>query len=135
MSTRTLTPRNQVDSSVPSLAQRLKVLADPTRIAILELLMKGLQCNCNLGDRLGLPMNLVSHHLKVLRGAGLVTFSRAAQDGRWIYYAVNPKGLARLREAISAFLSPEKIRNRLPACGPRMARAGNLASSTVVKGE
>ena len=135
MSTKAITRRSRVGANVPSLAQQLRVLADPTRLAILELLMTGLQCNCNLGDRLGLPMNLVSHHLKVLRGAGLVTFSRDAQDGRWIYYAVNAEGLAQLRDALSAFLSPEKIMNRLPVCGPRTARVGSLVPTTRIKGD
>ena len=54
-------------ASAASLAAQLKVLADPSRLAILALCMSGQQCNCNLGERLGLSMNLVSHHLKVLR--------------------------------------------------------------------
>jgi len=123
MLTKTATSRNHVGAGDSSLAQQLRVLADPTRLAILDLLMKGLQCNCNLGDSLGLPLNLVSHHLKVLRRAGLVTFSRDTKDGRWIYYAVDAGGLAQLRESLSAFLSPDKIMNRLPVCGPRSARA------------
>jgi DNA-binding transcriptional ArsR family regulator len=124
MTTKTVTRRNHIGATVPSLARQLRVLADPTRLAILELLMKGLQCNCNLGDRLGLPMNLVSHHLKVLRGAGLVKFSRDTKDGRWIYYAVDAKGVAKLRGAVSSFLSPEKIMKRLAVCGPQLATTG-----------
>jgi ArsR family transcriptional regulator len=117
----------------PWLARQLRVLADPTRLAILELLMKGQQCNCNLGDRLGLPMNLVSHHLKVLRGAGFVTFSRDRKDGRWIHYAVNAGGLSRLRGALSAFLSPQRITTGLAGCGPR--RAPPPAAARLAKGE
>ena len=116
-------------ASPASLALQLKVLADPTRLAILELLMNGLQCNCNLGDRMGLPMNLVSHHLKVLREAGLVTFSRDTQDGRWIYYAIDAEGIARLNEALAAFLNPERIMNRPPVCGPK--KAGVRSTSVV----
>ncbi len=118
-----------------SLVQQLRVLADPTRLAILELLRQGLQCNCNLGSRLGLPMNLVSHHLKVLRRAGLVTFSRDTKDGRWIHYALNASGLSRMRRALSAFLSPENIVKRPPGCLPRTARSRARASAGRTKGE
>ncbi len=43
--------------NLPSLTDRLKVLADPTRLAILDLLMEGVQCNCYLGGRLGLTFS------------------------------------------------------------------------------
>ncbi len=102
-----------------TLADGLKVLADPTRLAILDLLMEGVQCNCNLGDRLGLPMNLISHHLKILREAGLVNFERDPLDARWIYYSVNQETLIELRLRLLAFLDPERIQPRQALCGPQ----------------
>jgi len=106
-------------TDLPALADDLKVLADPTRLAILDLLMEGVQCNCYLGDRLGLTMNLVSHHLKVLREAGLVDIERDPLDARWVYYSVNQERLMELRELVSAFLDPQRIQPRLPTCGPQ----------------
>ena len=103
------------------LADTLKVLSDPNRLMILELLMQGVQCNCELGDKLGLPMNLISHHLKVLREAGLVDAERDPVDARWVYYSINTRLLARLRDELYAFLDPERIVPRLPTCGPRIA--------------
>ncbi len=108
-------------TDLTALADTLKVLADPNRIAILDLLMQGLQCNCYLGDRLGLPMNLISHHLKVLREAGLVNVERDPLDARWVYYSVSPERLLEMREQISAFLDPQRIQARLPVCGPQLA--------------
>ena len=107
---------------IVELAAVMKALSDPTRLVILDLLMEGVQCNCYLGDRLGLPMNLISHHLKVLREAGLVKAERDLLDARWIYHSVNQEELARLREQLSAFLDPGRIQSRLPMCGPQFAR-------------
>src|SRR5512139_769543 len=91
-------------TDLPALADRLKLLADPTRLAIVDLLMEGVQCNCVLGDRLGLPMNLISHHLRVLREAGWVHAERDPLDARWMYYSVNRERVAELREQVAAFL-------------------------------
>jgi len=108
-------------TDLPALADDLKVLADPTRLAILDLLMQGLQCNCYLGDRLGLPMNLISHHLRMLREAGWVKAERDPLDARWVYYSVNRGKVIELREQVSAFLDPQTIQPRLPTCGPQFA--------------
>jgi ArsR family transcriptional regulator len=72
-----------------------------------------------LGDQLGLPMNLISHHLKMLREAGLVNAERDLLDARWMYYSVNKEKLTQLREQLSAFLDPRRIQARLPLCGPQ----------------
>jgi ArsR family transcriptional regulator len=102
------------------LANVLKILGDPSRLAIFDLLMQGVQCNCELGDQLKMPMNLVSHHFKVLRDVGLVDAERDATDARWVYYSINKRVLAQLREQLSAFLDPQRIQARLPTCGPRV---------------
>jgi ArsR family transcriptional regulator len=94
------------------LAEWLKVLAEPKRLYILNLLMEGVQCNCELGDRLGAPPNLVSHHLRVLREAGLVDVERDAVDARWVYYSINAGALQALREAFGAFFDPGRIKPR-----------------------
>lgn len=104
---------------VSELARLLKVLAEPKRLAILNLLMQGVQCNCELGGALGMPANLISHHLRVLRKAGLVEVERDAHDGRWIYYSFNRQALAELHRLFGAFFDPQRIQERAPACGPR----------------
>lgn len=62
------------------LVQWLKALAEPKRLQILNLLMDGVQCNCELGEHLDMAPNLISHHLSVLRKAGLVDVERDAED-------------------------------------------------------
>ncbi len=108
------------DTAVTDLANLLKILGDPSRLAIFDLLMQGVQCNCELGDQLKMPMNLISHHLKVLRDAGLVDAERDETDARWIYYSVNQKVLGQLRQQLDAFLDVKRIQPRQPACGPRV---------------
>lgn len=111
---------------VQRLGHWLKVLDDPKRLRIFNLLMQGVQCNCELGDLLGMPRNLVSHHLNVLRQAGLIDMERDALDARWIYYSVNPAALTELNQVFSAFFNPARIQPRQFCCGPQAALS-NLA--------
>ncbi len=101
------------------LAERLKVLAEPKRLLILHFLMEGVQCNCELGDALEMAPNLISHHLRVLREAGLVNVERDAVDARWIYYSVNLAALEELRTTFGVFFDPERIKPRRNVCGPQ----------------
>lgn len=100
------------------LVEAFRLLADPTRLRIFECLMGGLQCNCNIKARLGLPMNLISHHLKVLKDAGLVRAERDPDDARWIYYEIDPRTLESLRTALWTALDPARLKPRGPSCGP-----------------
>ncbi len=109
---------DRASSKHSEVAHALKVLGDPTRLLILERLMQGVQCNCEIGNDLDLPMNLISHHLKVLREAGLVNAERDSLDRRWIYYSVDVQALVQLREMLCAFFDPERVQARLPSCGP-----------------
>ena len=118
MTQATQTPDDQI-----FLAHTLKVLAEPNRLRIFDLLMQGVQCNCELGDALQMAPNLISHHLSVLRKAGLVNAERDEFDSRWIYYSVNRNALQDLRATLDAFLDPSRIQPRQPACGPQTAAA------------
>jgi ArsR family transcriptional regulator, arsenate/arsenite/antimonite-responsive transcriptional repressor len=114
-------PALAAPTDVQKLAQWLKVLAEPRRLLILNLLMQGIQCNCEIGDHLQMPPNLISHHMKVLRKAGLVEIERDALDSRWIYYSVNTQALEVLNQAFGNFFNPERIQPRLSTCGPQYA--------------
>ena len=109
----------QPPTNLQALADRLKVLAEPKRLLILHLLMEGVQCNCELGDALQMAPNLISHHLSVLRQAGLVDVERDAVDARWIYYSINQAALKELNEMFGVFFDPDRIKPRRPTCGPQ----------------
>jgi ArsR family transcriptional regulator len=106
------------EQSLEEVLAILKSLADPNRLRIFDILMQGDSCNCELNEKLGLPPNLLSHHLRVLREAGLVHSRRDAIDGRWIYYAVSKKAVARWRAWFNEFLDPARIQDRTVLCGP-----------------
>jgi ArsR family transcriptional regulator len=105
--------------NLEALTERLKVLAEPKRLLIFNLLMEGVQCNCELGDFLQMPPNLISHHLSKLRAAGLVDVERDAVDSRWIYYSVNRAALEELNSVFGTFFDPARIKPRRTTCGPK----------------
>ncbi len=107
--------------NLQDLASQLKVVAEPKRLLILHLLMEGVQCNCELGDALDMPANLISHHLRALREAGLITAERDVLDARWIYYSINRPALENLNRVFGAFFDPARIKPRRPVCGPQGA--------------
>ena len=83
------------------LARMLKALADPTRLRLVSLVAghdDGEACVCDLTEPLGLTQPTISHHLKVLVGAGIFTRDKR---GVWAYYALVPEAL----NALSAVLS------------------------------
>jgi ArsR family transcriptional regulator len=108
-------------TNLQGLAQRLKVLAEPNRLLIVHLLMEGVQCNCELGDALQMAPNLISHHLRVLRDAGLVDVARDTLDARWLYYSINRSALDELNVAFGLFFDPGRLKPRRPTCGPQGA--------------
>ena len=77
-----------------------KALADPARLRLLSLIAAsdGGACACDLIEPLGRSQPTVSHHLKVLREAGLVESERR---GPWIWYRVVPERLEALRAALA----------------------------------
>ncbi len=117
---------------IQSLAQQLKVLANPKRLQIMNLLMDGVQCNCELGDSLDLPLNLISHHMGILRKAGLVNIERDAVDARWIYFSINEPALQTLNEVFGQFFDIGRILPRQPQCGPQTT-ISPVSQETVVK--
>lgn len=68
---------------VDACATKLAVIADPTRLAVIEVLMSGPRNVKEINEHLRLPQNLLSHHLRVLRDAGLVVSHR---DGKGVKY-------------------------------------------------
>jgi ArsR family transcriptional regulator len=85
----------------------LRALGEPMRLEIYRLIaaQEAPLCVCDVVERFPLQQPTISHHLKVLREAELVTVSR---QGKWAYYSPNPKGLELLRDA-AAWLTPTRL--------------------------
>ena len=99
------------------LAVKLKALADPHRVNILHFLHQPVDnccsreegvCACDLEAFLGLSQPAVSHHMKLLVGAGFV---RAQKRGKWVYYDLEPGAFEAVREALRPFATatPETL--------------------------
>lgn len=72
-----------------SIVATLSALAEPTRLAALEILWDGSEhCVCELMAKLGASQSRMSRHMRVLKTAGLVTDRR---DAQWVRYRRNPK--------------------------------------------
>ena len=82
---------NKKTKELVKLASFLKVVADETRLKIIYLLQKNNLCVCEIVEFLALPQNLVSHHLKVLREEGIVTFEK---NSLRVTYFLDKKKLA-----------------------------------------
>jgi len=85
-------------------ARLLKALADPTRLRILSLLSRheGEVCVFEIVESFTLEQPTISHHLRILRDAGLVD---CRKKGLWAYYYVRRDALARARDVISGIVS------------------------------
>nr|WP_323747446.1 metalloregulator ArsR/SmtB family transcription factor [Catenulispora rubra] len=93
-------PLSEIESA--GLAHVFKALADPVRLRLFSLIAShagGEACVCDLTPYFDVSQPTISHHLKVLREAGLVDSERRAT---WVYYSVRPAALAQL----SALLTP-----------------------------
>jgi ArsR family transcriptional regulator len=87
-------------ASAESLAHVFKALGDPTRVRLLSLIAAtdgGESCVCDLIEPVGLSQPTVSHHMKLLVAAGLVS---RQQRGKWAYYRVVDETLIAIRQAL-----------------------------------
>ena len=83
------------------LSRAFKALGDPARLRLLSLIAShpgGEACVCDLSGGFDLAGPTISHHLKVLRDAGLLTSERRAS---WVYYAVVPEVMTNLSAVLS----------------------------------
>ncbi|CAM3228280.1 HTH arsR-type domain-containing protein [Prescottella defluvii] len=84
------------------LARMFKALGDPVRLRMLSLIAShenGESCVCDISPAFELSQPTISHHLKVLREAGLLDCERR---GTWVYYRVIPSALAQLSAVLSS---------------------------------
>lgn len=84
--------------SAAQLSTVLKAMADPTRVRLVDYVAAspgGTVCACHLPGELGISQPTLSHHLKTLTEAGILT---REQRGRWAHYTVAPHALTSLAE-------------------------------------
>ncbi|HEX2286194.1 MAG TPA: metalloregulator ArsR/SmtB family transcription factor [Mycobacterium sp.] len=89
-------------AAAAELAAKLKAMSDPVRLRLLSVVASrtgGEACVCELSEGIDLSQPTISHHLKVLRTAGLLHSERR---GSWVYYRVIPEALQQLSELLGA---------------------------------
>jgi ArsR family transcriptional regulator, arsenate/arsenite/antimonite-responsive transcriptional repressor len=95
--------REQIgEQAAAGLAQVFKALGDPVRLRLVSLIgahQGGEVCVCELATAFDLTQPTISHHLKVLREAGIVDCERR---GTWVYYRLVPAALGRMATVLSA---------------------------------
>ncbi len=106
---------------ISDISDLLKVISEPKRLLLLDQIINGVHCNCDLGKSLNMAPNLISHHLGVLRDAGLVNIDRDPSDSRWVYYSIDTKRLESLKQILARFFNTERIQPRRLSCGPQFA--------------
>ncbi|BCX03793.1 MAG: hypothetical protein KatS3mg053_1731 [Candidatus Roseilinea sp.] len=91
----------------------IRLLGEPNRLRIFALLTRGERCVCDIEAAMTMPQNLVSHHLRVLREAGLIEVRR---EGRWAYYRVNKTYLAQIYPILCSLFDPNAVSDARAEC-------------------
>ena len=89
------------ETAAEGLAPVFKALGDPVRLRLISLIgacQGGEVCVCDLASAFDLTQPTISHHLKVLREAGLIDSKRR---GTWVYYRLVPAALERMAALLS----------------------------------
>jgi ArsR family transcriptional regulator len=102
------------DAEVADDVELLKVIAEPMRWRILQLLATEELCVCHLVDELDVAQPLISHHLRVLREAGLVTPTKFRY---WTYYRLAPQALAPLARRVGDLATSAVSEDQRRPCG------------------
>ncbi len=89
-------------------------LADETRLQIIEHLLEGEQCVCDLTEQLAAAQSRLSFHLKTLKDAGLLKDRR---EGRWIYYSLNDEAIREIGRWLDSLKGKRlKVKTAAPCC-------------------
>ena len=90
-----------------------KALSDENRLEIIENLMDGEKCGCELLDALKIGQPTLSHHMHILCEAGLVD---SCKIGKWIHYSLSAEGLARARALTEKYTLSEEAAREYKKC-------------------
>lgn len=110
------TPRCLKDQRIDKLAEAMKALSDPTRIRILCFLKDGEACVCDIEEHLEISQQLTSHHLIVMREAGLVHMRK---DGTRSLYSIDVDTLKTVNETFDEYADWKKVKvgvQQIKAC-------------------
>lgn len=91
-----------MDRTNQMMARVFKAMGDENRIKILMLLHTGERCACRLQEALEISQPTLSHHMRILQDAGLIS---ARKEGKWIYYSLSEAGASDTRSMLCTVLN------------------------------
>ena len=91
-------------SKEQEIACLFKALSDENRIRILKLLRSGEKCACKLLEELNISQPTLSHHMKILCDAGIVT---GRKEGKWTHYSICCEGVSGVRTLMRELLTED----------------------------
>ena len=94
-------------------ADLFHALSDPIRIDVVNQLLGGERCVCELTEDLEMAQSRLSWHLKTLVDAGIISSRR---EGRWNYYALNAEAFEEAREILAAFKPGRRLTVKSDGC-------------------
>jgi ArsR family transcriptional regulator len=80
-------------------AELFKALSDETRVQVVMMLTTEKQCACQILERFKISQPTLSHHMRILTNAKLVSMER---KGKWVHYAINPHTFAQIQTFIDS---------------------------------
>jgi ArsR family transcriptional regulator len=105
------------------LARVFHALSDETRLGVVEQLLDGERCVCELVELLGMAQSRLSFHLATLKRSGLV---RDRREGRWVHYALVPEAVGELVDYCSEVCERARCCSSEAARQERPTRPGGL---------
>jgi len=94
-------------------ASLFHALSDETRLAIIQLLLSGERCVCDLTDALDAAQSRLSFHMKTLKEAGIVNDRPV---GRWIYYSLDQETIEEIAELVDGIRPPARRARSVTCC-------------------
>lgn len=83
------------------IATMFKALADENRIQILKLLKEGEKCACHILEEMNVSQPTLSHHMKILCDAGIVT---GRKEGKWMHYSISKEAHSKVKESLEELI-------------------------------
>jgi len=95
-----------MDEKYKEYAQFFKVLSDPNRLMIIDMLSCGELCACVILEKFNITQPTLSHHMKNLCDSGLVV---GRKEGKWMYYSLSEKTVQTCRSVLAELTSYKEI--------------------------
>ena len=102
-------PFEDLSKPSPSIDFMMVSFSDPFRLEIIDLMMDGEVCVCDIMKLTKLSQSRISYHIKILKEAGLIS---DRQEGRWVYYSLNKESLFLIKEWITSLTDHSSHRKR-----------------------